>query len=301
MNPPTESADEAAIDLSQELELVASGFEFTEGPLWMPADGALIFSDMPGDKRRRWHPDDGVTVERDPSGKCNGMTTANDGALIVCEHATSSVVRESQDGVRTTLASHWQGRQLNSPNDVIVARDGSVLFTDPTYGRLPYFGVEREPELDFQGVYRISPATGELHLLVADFAQPNGLCLSRDERLLYVNDTERAHIRVFDVDSRWSLSNDRVFAAGISARRQLDDGHVDGMKLDLLGNVYVTAPEGVRIYSPGGAQIGTIDVPEKTANLNWGDPDWQSLYITASTSIYRKRLKVAGNRLAYMS
>jgi gluconolactonase len=127
------------VDESVEVEQIATGFAFTEGPIWM-ADGSLHFSDMPGDKRRRWHPEDGVEVLRDPSNKCNGMTRDNDGNLIVCEHRTSSVVRERPDGTRETLATHWGDRELNSPNDVIVASDGSIIFTDPTYGRMPVFG-----------------------------------------------------------------------------------------------------------------------------------------------------------------
>ena len=141
------------VDENAEVEQIATGFTFTEGPIWM-ADGSLHFSDMPGDKRRRWHPDEGVTVLRDPSNKCNGMTLDNDGNLIVCEHVTSSVVRESPDGAPRDARHHWGDKELNSPNDVIVARDGSIIFTDPTYGRMPGFGLEREQELDFQGVYR---------------------------------------------------------------------------------------------------------------------------------------------------
>jgi gluconolactonase len=156
------------VDEDAEVEQIATGFTFTEGPIWMP-DGSLHFSDMPGDKRRRWHPDEGVTVLRDPSNKCNGMTLDNDGNLIVCEHVTSSVVRESPDGGRETLATHWGDQELNSPNDVIVARDGSIIFTDPTYGRMPGFGLERDQELDFQGVYRIPAGGGDLQLLVDDF------------------------------------------------------------------------------------------------------------------------------------
>src|SRR5207245_62692 len=202
------------VDDDAQVEQLATGFTFTEGPIWMP-DGSLHFSDMPGDKRRRWHPDEGVTVLRDPSNKCNGMTLDNDGNLIVCEHVTSSVVRERPDGTRETLATHWRGKELNSPNDVIVARDGSIIFTDPTYGRMPGFGLERQQDLDFQGVYRIPAGGGELELLVDDFDQPNGLCFSPDESLLYINDTDRAHIRVFDVGAGGSLSNGHVFAEGI--------------------------------------------------------------------------------------
>src|SRR5256714_12799769 len=223
------------VDENAEVEQIATGFTFTEGPIWM-SDGSLHFSDMPGDKRRRWHPDEGVTVLRDPSNKCNGMTIDNDGNLIVGEHVTSSVVRERPDGERETLATHYQGKELNSPNDVIVASDGSIIFTDPTYGRMPGFGVEREQDLDFQGVYRIPAGGGDLQLLVDDFAQPNGLCFTADESLLYVNDTDRAHIRVFDVGADHKLSNGRVFAENIGDGDLANGGLVDGMKRDEQGN-----------------------------------------------------------------
>src|SRR5947208_11473904 len=222
------------VDADAQVEQVATGFTFTEGPIWMP-DGSLHFSDMPADKRRRWHPDEGVTVLRDPSNKCNGMTRDNDGNLLVCEHVTSSVVRERPDGSRETIASHWQGKELNSPNDVIVARDGSIIFTDPTYGRMPVFGVEREEDLDIQGVYRIPAGGGELELLVDDFVQPNGLCFSPDESLLYVNDTDRAHIRVFDVGADHRLANRRVFAEGIGDGDLAKGEPVDEIKTDQRG------------------------------------------------------------------
>ncbi len=263
------------VDENAEVEQIATGFTFTEGPIWMK-DGSLHFSDMPADKRRRWHPEEGVTVLRDPSNKCNGMTLDNDGNLIVCEHVTSSVVRESPDGSkREALATHWGDNELNSPNDVIVASDGSILFSDPTYGRMPGFGLEREQDLDFQGVYRIPAGGGDLQLLVDDFKQPNGLCFSPDESLLYVNDTERAHIRVFDVGPDHQLSNGRVFAENIGDG-DLAKGVVDGMKIDERGDVYVTGPEGIWVFSPEGEHLGTIQVPEPTGNLNWGDDDWKS-------------------------
>jgi gluconolactonase len=228
------------------------------------------------------------------------MTLDNDGNLIVCEHVTSSVVRERADGTRETLATHWGDKELNSPNDVIVARDGSIIFTDPTYGRMPGFGLEREQELDFQGVYRIPAGDGALELLVDDFLQPNGLCFTPDESLLYINDTTRAHIRVFDVGADHQLSNGRVFAEHIGDGDLAKGGLVDGMKLDEQGNVYVTGPEGVWVFAPDGEHLGTIEVPESVGNVNWGDDDWKSLYIAASTSVYRVRMNVAGNRLGYM-
>lgn len=294
------SADPVLQDLIEpgaEIERIAHGFTFTEGPIWMQ-DNSLHFSDMPQDTRRRWHPDDGVSIVRAKSNKCNGMTRDNDGHLIVCEHSTSSVIREVE-GERHILASQWKGKELNSPNDVVVASDGSIFFTDPTYGRMPVFGVEREVELNFRGIYRLPPA-GDPELLIDDFAQPNGLCFSPDESLLYVNDTERAHVRVFEVTSVGQLQNGRVFAAGISEDPDAADGFVDGMKVDEHGNVYVTGPGGIWIYAPDGTKLGSISVPEKVANMNWGGPDWRTLYITASTSLYRLRMRVGGNRLGYM-
>jgi len=192
------------------IEQLATGFQFTEGPIWNKDGQHLDFSDMPSDIRRRWSADGGVTEIRNPSNKCNGMTFDAAGNLYVCEHVTSTLVREAPDGTSTVVASHYNGKELNSPNDVVVKSDGAVYFSDPTYGRMPVFGEEREQDLDFQGVYRIPPGGGDLELMVDDFEQPNGLCFSRDEKLLYINDTPRAHIRVFDVNDDGSLSNGRM-------------------------------------------------------------------------------------------
>ena len=285
-----------------ELERLGTGFTFTEGPLWHP-DGYLLFSDMPGDVRRRWDEESGVTEVANPSNKGNGMTWDLDGRLLVCEHVTSSLVRMNPDGTgsgREALATHYDGRELNSPNDVIVKSDGSIYFTDPTYGRMPGFGLEREQELDFQGVYRLPAGGGELELVVDDFAQPNGLCFTADESLLYINDTDRAHIRVFEVGSDGSLSGGDVLADGIGTG-ELESGElVDGMKLDERGNIWVTGPKGVWVFSPEGEHLGVLEVPENVGNLNWGGPDWNWLFIPASTSMYRVQTKVSGNRLPYM-
>jgi gluconolactonase len=286
------------VDPAASVERIATGFGFTEGPIWMP-DGSLHFSDLAQDRRRRWHPREGVDVVCEPSNKCNGMTLDNDGNLIVCEHVTSSVVREHRGGRRETIAGRYDGKELNSPNDVVVARDGSVLFTDPTFGRWPGLGLERDQELSFQGVYRLPPDGGSLQLLVDDFAQPNGLCFSPDESLLYVDDTERAHIRVFDVGPNHEPANGRVFADAIGDGG--DAGRVDGMKVDEGGNVYVTGPGGVWVFAPDGGHLGVIEVPEYVGNLNWGGDGWSTLYLAASTSLYRIELKTRGNRLGYMS
>jgi gluconolactonase len=290
------------VDEDAELERLGTGFTFTEGPIWNPA-GYLLFSDMPGDVRRRWDPDSGVSEVANPSNKGNGMTIDNDGRLVVCEHVTSSVVRMDPDGRgggREVLATHYEGRELNSPNDVVVKSDGAIYFTDPTYGRMPGFGLEREQDLDFQGVYRIAPGGGDPQLLVDDFAQPNGLCFSTDESLLYINDTDRAHIRVFDVQADGTIANGRVLADGIGSGSLEIGDLVDGMKLDERGNVWVTGPGGVCVFDPDGNHIGTVEVPENVGNVNWGGADWNELFIPATTSMYRIQCKVSGNRLPYM-
>jgi gluconolactonase len=290
------------VDEDAALERLGTGFTFTEGPIWNP-DGFLLFSDMPGDVRRRWDEQGGVQEVANPSNKGNGMTIDNDGRLVVCEHVTSSVVRMDPDGKgggREVLASHYEGRELNSPNDVVLKSDGAIYFTDPTYGRMPGFGIEREQDLDFQGVYRIAPQGGDPQLLIDDFDQPNGLCFSTDESLLYINDTTRAHIRVFDVQSDGTIANGRVLADGIGSGDLAVGDLVDGMKLDERGNVWVTGPGGVCVFDPEGRHIGTVEVPENVGNLNWGGPQWDQLFIPATTSVYRIQCRVSGNRLPYM-
>ena len=184
------------IDRNAPVEQICTGFTFSEGPIWNPGEQCLYFSDMPSDIRRRWSPRAGVVEVRNPSNKCNGMTYDGAGNLYVCEHVTSSLVMETPAGERQVLATHWQGKELNSPNDVVVRSDGTIYFTDPTYGRMPVFGLERKQDLDFQGVYRVAP-DGTLHCEANDFDQPNGLCFSPDERILYVNDTDAcAHPRI---------------------------------------------------------------------------------------------------------
>ncbi|MEM1049700.1 MAG: isochorismatase family protein [Pseudomonadota bacterium] len=266
---------------------IGTGFTFTEGPIWHPREHYLLFSDMPADVRRRWDRA-GVQEVMRPSNKGNGMTYDRDLNLIVCEHATSSVARFSPDGVRTVLASHFEGKELNSPNDTCIRSDGSIYFTDPWYGRMPGFGVERPRELGWQGVFRIPAGqSGGDPQLVVDrylFSMPNGLCFSPDESLIYVNDTEQANIRVFTVDPDGGLSNGRVFASGI--KDTLKAGVPDGMKCDQQGNVWVTAPGGVWVYNPQGQLIGKVGVPEMVANLHWGGPDWRTLFLCAMTSVY---------------
>ena len=288
------------VDLDAPVAPIATGFKFTEGPIWRPLGNYLLFSDMPGDVRRRWDPESGVAEVRRPSNKCNGMTYDADLNLIVCEHATSLLVRERPDGRREILASHFEGKELNSPNDVCVRSDGSIYFTDPWYGRMPGFGVERPRQLGFQGVYRARP-DGALELLVDRdlFNQPNGLCFSPDEKRLYVNDSEEALIRAFAVAADGSLSGGEVFASGI--RSEAEPGGPDGMKCDAEGNVWVTAPGGVWVYWPSGALAGKLRVPEVVANLAWGGDDFRTLFLTASRSVYALKTKVGPRAEPYMS
>ena len=287
------------VDPDAPVRQIGSGFEFTEGPIWHPTEHYLLFSDMPGDVRRRWDEAGGVREVMRPANKCNGMTYDADLNLVICEHATSSLVRLSPDGRREVLASHFEGKELNSPNDVCVRSDGTIYFTDPWFGRMPVYGVERPRELGWQGVFRVSPA-GKLDLVVdkRQFDQPNGLCFSPDESKLYVNDTTRALIRVFDVAPDGSLSHGRLFAQGIQSSREA--GVPDGMKCDAKGNVWVTAPGGIRVYSPRGAQLGTVRIPEMPANLHWGGEDWRTLFVCATTSVYAVETKVGPNVEPFM-
>ncbi|MFC4667226.1 isochorismatase family protein [Seohaeicola nanhaiensis] len=291
------------IDVHAPVHQLGTGFTFTEGPLWHPVEQTLIFSDMPADTRRKYTPGKGVKEIQKPSNKGNGMTYDADLNLLVCEHSTSSVVRIRPDLTREVLCTHYQGRELNSPNDIVVGNDGSIYFTDPTYGRKEHFGVPRPLQMGFQGVYRLPPGhrPGDEPQLVVDrylFSQPNGLCFSPCQRWMWVNDTEQANIRMFDVAADGSLTNGRVFAGGI--RDDLKPGLPDGMKADKDGNLYVTAPGGVWVYSFQGELLGKIDCPEMVANLHWGGADWSTLYLCACTSLYSVQTKTRGRDEPFM-
>jgi gluconolactonase len=260
---------------------------FTEGPIWNAEGDFLLFSDIPANQMKKWSPDSGITTFRQPSGKSNGLTYDKQKHLIACEHANRRVSRTEPDGTVTTIASHYEGKKLNSPNDVVVKSDGNIYFTDPPYGLTAMYGEEGGQELDFQGVYRLSGQ--ELTLLVEDFDRPNGLCFSPDESILYIDDTARMHVRAFDVQPDGTLANGRIFA-----EEEGENGVPDGMKVDQQGNVYLTGPDGIWIFDPAGTHLGVIQVPEVTANLGWGEDDWKTLFITATSSIYRIQLKVSG-------
>lgn len=291
------------LDVNASVDQVATGFGFTEGPLWHPVEQHLIFSDLVHDVRRRWSREEGIEDIMRPTQKANGLTYDHALHLLACEHSTSSVVRIAPDGRRTVLTSHFQGQELNSPNDICVRSDGTIYFTDPTYGRMARHGLERPCALDFQGVYRLLPGhqPGDEPLLIAEaetFTQPNGLCLSPDERVLYVNDSEQANIRAYDLSPDGTASVGRIFAEGI--RADDDPGVPDGMKADRAGNVYVTGPYGVWVYGADGTRLGEIRVPEPVANLHWGGPDYATLFFCATTSVYALSTRVSGRTEPFM-
>jgi gluconolactonase len=282
------------IDPDADIEQIGTGFGFTEGPIWHPVERTLIFSDIAKSHMHRWHAADGrIESFRTPSNMANGNAYDREGRILTCEHESSQVTRTGPDGEIEVIASHWDGKQLNSPNDIVVDRNGVIYFTDPLFGRQGQnVAVIREPELDFQGVYRIGP--DGMTLLVDDFEAPNGLCLSLDEQRLFVNDTFRGHIRVFDIAGDGTLSGGDVWAETTGEA----DGRPDGMKLDETGNLYCTGPGGVHAFSPETESLGVINVPETPANFGFGGDDLRDMFFTARTSLYRTRVKIPGVRLS---
>ncbi|OHV79598.1 SMP-30/gluconolactonase/LRE family protein [Ensifer sp. LCM 4579] len=271
---------------SARLEELYSGCRWAEGPVWFSDANQLVWSDIPNQRMLRWTPEGGVSVFRQPSSFANGHTRDRQGRLISCEHGTRRVTRTEIDGSIRTLAESFDGRRLNSPNDVVVRSDGTIWFTDPTYGILSdYEGYRAEPEQEGRNVYRLDPETGELAAVATDFNQPNGLAFSPDETILYVADSGASHddalprhIRAFDVvDGR--LANGRVFAT-------IDKGIPDGIRTDTAGNLWSSAGDGVHCFAPDGVRIGKIFVPQTVANLTFGGPRRNRLFIAATTSLY---------------
>lgn len=274
----------------------AGGFRFTEGPVWHDATQCLIFSDIPGDRMYRFDPATGaVGIYRAPSRKANGNVFDHQQRLLTCEHATSRVVREEADGTMTVIASHYDGLELNSPNDVIVDRSGRIYFTDPPYGRhagtgaLLGVGIPRPQQQPVQGLYRVDPRDGTVVRLAEDFEQPNGLCFAEEETVLYVNDTARMHIRRYDMRGGTPAGGE-VWAELTGEA----PGVPDGMKIDAAGNLYCCGPGGVHVFSGAGQPLGVIRVPEDCANFNWGDADRRTLYLCATGSLYSCRTHVPG-------
>jgi gluconolactonase len=224
-------------------------------------------------------------------GHCNGLTLDAQDRLIVCGQAARRVTRTEPDGSITVLADRYEGKRLNSPNDVVVHDSGAIYFTDPPWGLRD---LTEGKELSFQGVYLLD-RDGRLHLEVDDFEHPNGLAFSPDQRILYIGDDARGHVRAFDVQPDGSLAHGRLFAeTPLPETLDPEDGPPDGMKVDSAGHLYVTSIGGIWVFDAMGKALGVIAVPEQPANLAWGDGDWRTLYITARTSLYRLRLNVPG-------
>ncbi len=291
---------DALIPPDATIEKLADGFEFIEGPVWDRQNARLLFSDVRGNEIYQWSEADGASTfidpvfEGDPAGKrsisSNGLTLDAEGRLIMCEHGNRRISRVEADGTRSVVVEQYEDGQLNSPNDAVYASDGSLYFTDPPYG---LEGLEESPdrELDFNGIYRLSP-DGELALLVRDQTRPNGIALSPDETTLYVanSDAENKVWMAYDLDDD-GASNGRVF---YDVNDQTAPGAADGMKVDTAGNLFATGPGGVWVIAPDGTHLGTISTGEVTANVGWGD-DGRTLYLTASTSLYRIRLSTEGH------
>ncbi len=285
-----DGAAEDMIDPGARLERLADGFLWAEGPVWNFDAGYLTFSDVVGNTMYRYDEAGGVREYRRPSGHANGQTRDAAGGLVVCEHRTRRLTRETPDGVETVVDG-YEGKMFNSPNDAVAARDGTLIFTDPAYGLDKVEeGGGGERELPFQGVYRVAPGSSEATLLADDFVGPNGLALSPEEDLLYVVDSERSHVRCFEVGAGWELSGGAVLAEVPSG----EGGVPDGIKVDVRGNIFCTGDGGVWVLSAKGDVLGRVRVPEVAANLAWGDGDARTLYVAASTGLYRIRCRTTG-------
>ncbi|PFG96765.1 gluconolactonase [Saccharopolyspora erythraea NRRL 2338] len=274
------------------VERLHSGCRWTEGPVYFAAGRYLLFSDIPNDRLLRWDETTGVVgVFRAPAGYTNGHTVDRQGRLVSCEQGHRRVTRTEHDGSVVVLADRWNGKRLNSPNDVVERADGSVWFTDPSYGiDSDYEGHRAETEIGACHVYRVDPATGDVRAVAQDFDRPNGLAFSADERRLYVADTRRKHIRLFDVADDGALSGGEVFAT-------CDAGSFDGVRLDALGRVWAAAHDGVHCFDADGTPLGKLLLPEVVSNLVFGGPKRNHLFMTASSSVYA--LRVNFNGVAY--
>ncbi len=273
------------------LEVIGRDILFGEGPAWDRRNQRLFFSDICGDTIQTWDPAHGQRVALEPSGHANGMCMDREGRLLVAGWGQRTVWRLEPDGSRTTLASHWQGMKLNSPNDICVRSDGSIFFTDPQGGlvNVGMVGDDLQKYLDFQGVFRIAP-DGVLHLLTDEFVYPNGICLSPDETQLYVNDTRERLIRVYDLDAQGRVGPSRLFVR----QTHPDPGIPDGMKCDAQGRLYTTGPGGIWIHEPDGEVIARLKVPGHPGNFCFGDDDRRTLYIAMLGWLTRTRMPIPG-------
>lgn len=278
------------------LDVIASGLRWAEGPVWFGDMNALLFSDIPNQRIMRWVPGGNATIFREPSDFANGHHRDRQGRLISCEHGARRVTRTEIDGSITVLADSYLGKKLNSPNDLVCHSDGSIWFTDPTYGIMSdYEGYRADPEQPSRNVYRLDP-TGTMTVVCDDFTQPNGLAFSPDETTLYIADSAASHdpalprhIRAFEVSGA-TLKNPRVFA-------HIDKGIPDGIRTDIFGNLWSSAADGIHCFGPEGTLLGKILIPETVSNLCFGGPRRNRLFITATTSVYAVYLATTGAQI----
>ncbi|PIP00868.1 SMP-30/gluconolactonase/LRE family protein [Pleomorphomonas carboxyditropha] len=284
------------------LRRLASPAAWAEGPVWLPAEDAVVFSDVKGNRMFRWSRDGVVSVFRDPSNFANGNALDRDGRLVTCEHGRRGVSRTEPDGRVHMLVDRFDGRRLNSPNDVAVKSDGSIWFTDPPYGITgDAEGFRSESQVIGCWVYRFDPETGEVDAVATDVQRPNGLAFSPDERRLYVADMSvvdfptkgRRHLAAYDVVDGRRLANPRVVAV-------VELGIPDGFTVDAAGNLYCSFEAGVMVIAPDGRRLGVIAVPERVSNCTFGGPDQDELFITATTSLYHIRLAARGVQYGHL-
>jgi gluconolactonase len=268
---------QSPVPQDSELEKIADGFQFVEGPVWMDGVG-LLFSDIPANIVYQWSADSGTKEYLNPSGNSNGLALDAQNRLLLAQHGKRQLARIESGGTETALATHYNGKRLNSPNDIAVKSDGSVFFTDPPYGISP-----DQEELGFYGIYRLSPS-GLLQLLDNSLNRPNGIAFSPDETKLFVGDSESSTIYVWNVTDDTVITNKQQFAY------MEGPGSADGMKVDEEGNLFATGPFGLWVFSPDGTVLDTIEVPGQTTNCNWGDNDRKTLYITSGSAVYRIRI-----------
>jgi gluconolactonase len=273
------------VERNTELATVGTGFGFTEGPVWNPS-GFLYVSDEETNKIFRLYVADGRKEEFASLGDPDGNTYDRQHRLLDCASVLRAIIQLDEKGRYTVLADRYDGKKFNSPNDVVIGPDGAIYFTDPT---LDLVKGEKQ-EIPFQGVYRLA-SNGQVRLLTKELTQPNGLAFSPDGKKFYVDDSEQRNIRVYDFNSDGTLKNGQIFGEEPGGK---GDGVPDGIKVDQHGNLYVTGPGGIWVWDPEGHHLGTINLPEQPANLAWGDPDYRSLYITATTSVYRVHTKARG-------
>jgi gluconolactonase len=276
----------------RQLEVLHTGCRWTEGPAYFPAGRYLVFSDIPNDRLLRWDETTGaVGVFRQPSRFANGHTVDRHGRLVSCEHGGRQVTRTELDGSVTVLADRYQGKRLNSPNDVVERADGSIWFTDPAYGiDSDYEGHQADSEIGACHVYRIDPGSGALRIVAGDFSRPNGLAFTPDERSLYICDSEERHIRLFTVTS------DGTGLAGGDIFARCEAGTFDGIRLDSGGRLWAAAGDGLHCFDPDGTLLGKLHVPETVANLTFGGPQRNQIFMCATSSVYSIRVTVRGAR-----